>query len=222
MLCSVFGVRSPTVTTPHLVELYKIMEEWSKVMETGATPPVDIFPALKWVPEFLLGNWITRSRDVGKAMDRLYNRMVMHVIERRARSGSRNSFIDTLLDQKELLHNLTPNQLNFLGGVLMEGGSDTSSSIILVFVQAMTNFPHVQTKAQRELDSVVGEDRSPLWSDYAKLPYVAMIVKETMRWRPVTPLGFPHAASERKKHTSPLLPGPKGLVARLLLSNDTL
>ena len=203
MLCLVFGVRSPTVTTPHLVELYEIMEEWSKVMETGATPPVDIFPALKWVPECLLGNWITRSRNVGKAMDTLYGRMVSHVIQRRRRSGSRHSFIDAVLDQDELGRNLTPNQLNFLGGVLTEGGSDTSSSIILAFVQAMTCFPHVQKKAQRELDRVVGEDRSPLWSDYTHLPYISMIVKETMRWRPVTPLAFPHAASEGKRRHRP-------------------
>lgn len=197
------------------------MEEWSKIMETGATPPVDIFPALKWVPECLLGNWITRSRNVGKAMDRLYSRMVSHAIQRRAQSGSRHSFIDALLDQKELTHNLTPNQLNFLGGVLMEGGSDTSSSIIIAFIQAMVNFPHVQKKAQRELDAVVSEDHSPLWADYAKLPYVAMIIKETMRWRPVTPLGFPHAASEGKiRDAVPLLPsgGVVGVVAKMLVS----
>ena len=198
MLCSVFGVRSPTVKTPHLVELYKIMEEWSKVMEAGATPPVDIFPFLKWVPERLLGNWITRSQDVGKAMDRLYGRMVSHVIQRRARSGSKNSFIDAVIDQKTLARNPTLNHLAFLGGVLMEGGSDTSSSMILAFIQAMINFPHVQIKAQQELDTVIGEDHSPVWADYARLPYIAMIVKETMRWRPVTPLGFPHAASEGK------------------------
>ena len=184
------------------------MEEWSKVMETGATPPVDIFPALKWVPERLLGNWITRSRDVGKGMDRLYSRMVSHVRQRRARSRSRKSFIDAVLDQDDLARDLTPNQLNFLGGVLMEGGSDTSSSIILAFVQAMHSFPHVQKKAQQELDRVVGEDRSPLWSDYAQLPYVSMIIKETMRWRPVTPLAFPHAASEGKKRSLLIPLGP--------------
>lgn len=204
----VFGVRSPTVTTPHLVGVYEIMDEWSNVIETGATPPVDIFPALKWVPERLLGNWITRSRNVGKATDRLYTRMVSHVIQRRTQLGSRHSFLDAVLDQDELAGNLTANQLNFLGGILTEGGSDTSSSIILAFVQAMTNFPHVQKKAQRKLDSVVGEDRSSLWSDYAQLPYISMTVKETMRWRPVPPLAFPHAVSEGKKKP-PSLSSPR-------------
>ena len=204
----VFGVRSPSITTPHLVELYEIMKQWSLVMETGATPPVDIFPALKWVPEWLFGNWVTRSRRIGNAMDRLYSRMVSHVEYRRARPGNstRQSFIDTVMDQEQLAQNLTPNQLNFLGGVLMEGGSDTSSSIILAFIQAMINCPDVQMKAQCEIDAIIGGDRSPLWSDYAKLPYIAMILKETMRWRPVTPLSFPHASSEgrlRSRRNSP-------------------
>lgn len=168
------------------------MEEWSQVMETGATPPVDIFPALKWVPERFFGNWITRSCNVGTAMDVLYSRMVSRVKQRRLKAGSRGSFLDGVLDQQEKLA-LSHSELKFLCGGMMEGGSDTSASMILAFIHAMIKFPQVQRKAQEEIDSVVAEDRSPLWSDYAQLPYVSQIIKETMRWRPVTPLAFPHA-----------------------------
>lgn len=191
-----YGIRSPRSTTPHFVQLYSMMEEWSEVMETGATPPVDIIPALKWVPEGLLGNWITRSRNVGKAMDNLYGSLVRHVQRRRAKVGSRDSFLDSILDQPKLVQDLTPNQINFLCGVVLEGGSDTSASIILAFIHAMIKFPQVQEKAQQEIDAVVGDTRSPVWSDYSKLPYTAMVIKETMRWRPVTPLAFPHCSSK--------------------------
>lgn len=68
--------------------------------------------------------------------------------------------------------------------------------MLLAFIHAMVKWDKVQKKAQEEIDSVIGEDRSPLWSDYEKLPYVSMIIKETMRWRPVTPLAFPHALAE--------------------------
>ena len=121
--------------------------------------------------------------------------MVSHVMQRRLKVGSRGSFLDGILDQQEKL-SLTRNQLNFLCGVIMEGGSDTSSSTILAFIQAMIKFPHVQKKAQQQIDTIVGEGRSPIWSDYPDLPYVAMVVKETMRWRPITPLSIPHALSE--------------------------
>ena len=171
------------------------MEDWSKVMETGATPPVDVLPILKYIPERFFNNWRTRSRNVGKEMDALYGKMVSRVMQRRLKIGSANSFLDGVLDQQDKL-NLNRNELNFLCGVLMEGGSDTSSSIILAFLHAMIKYPEVQKRAQQEIDSVMGEERSPVWSDFSRLPYINMIVKETMRWRPVTPLAFPHATSE--------------------------
>ena len=166
-------------------------------MESGATPPVDIFPFLKIVPEWLLGNWVSRSRDVGKRMDALYGAMQARVIARRRQEGSKDALIDKVLDQQEKL-GYSQNQVNFLGGVLMEGGSDTTSTMILVFIQAMIMDPHVQSKAQKEIDEVCGEDRSPCWSDHTRLPYINMIVKETMRYRLVTPLAFPHALAKGK------------------------
>jgi len=191
--------------------LYDLMENWSKIMETGgkslhgrsvnmliavtATPPVDIFPFLHHIPEKVFGMWRSRATDVQQEMNKLYSDMIQHVVKRREASGSKDSFMDIVLDQNDKL-GLNNHQLYFLGGVMMEGGSDTSSSIIISFVQAITKWPEVQAKAQKEIDAVVGEDRSPVWSDYGQLPYVAATVKEAMRWRPVVPLGFPHAVAE--------------------------
>jgi hypothetical protein len=59
----------------------------------------------------------------------------------------------------------------------------------------MTRCPDVQKRAQQESDAAVGEDRSPAREDYEKLAYVAA-VKESMRWRPVVPLAFPHVLAE--------------------------
>ncbi|TVY29831.1 Cytochrome P450 monooxygenase, partial [Lachnellula hyalina] len=191
----VYGIRSATVDTPHLVKLFELMEGFSEIMEPGSTPPVDIFPILKYLPESLFGDWRTRARDVGKKMDTLYGKMVSQVMKRRLASGSAGSFLDCIFDKQDKL-NLTRDEINFICGVLLEGGSDTSSSVIIAFIHAMIKYPNVQKKAQAEIDQIVGQSRSPLWSDYARLPYIAMIVKETMRWRPVVPLGFPHASSE--------------------------
>lgn len=136
-------------------------------------------------------------------MNALYSSMLGHVERRRQSQGSNGSFMDIVLDQNEKL-GLGRHELYFLGGVLMEGGSDTSSSVITAFVHAMTKWGDVLHRAQEEIDAVVGEDRSPLWSDYEKLPYVAQVVKEAMRWRPVVPLAFPHAAAEGEPTLSPV------------------
>ncbi|KAL4772057.1 cytochrome P450 [Aspergillus nidulans var. acristatus] len=191
----VYGVRTPSVHTAHMTQLYEMMENWSKVMEPGNTPPVDIYSLLHYIPQKLFGNWLSRAKGVRDEMRQLYGQYLDLVDSRRKKIGSTGSFMDTVLDQNEIL-GLTRHQLYFLGGVLMEGGSDTSSSIILAFIHAMTKWPQVLKKAQAEIDSVIGEDRTPVWSDYSSLPYVAATVKEAMRWRPAVPLAFPHAAAE--------------------------
>lgn len=164
-------------------------------METGATPPVDIFPWLKLLPEKVFGSYVTRARSIGHQMETLYDEILSKVIARRESGRRLGSFMDKVLDQQKK-NELAPNQLRFIGGVLMEGGSDTSSSLILVIIQAMIKYPAIKQKAQAEIDAVVGPDRSPQWSDLDNLPYINMIVKEGHRWRPILPLGFPHALGE--------------------------
>ena len=180
--------------------LYHLMEDWSAIMETGNTPPVDIFPWLKYIPERLLGSYVSRARNIGSQMSNLYSDVLERVKNRREKDSSAqlSTFMDKVLDAQEK-NALPPNQLRFIGGVLMEGGSDTSSSLILAIVQAMIHHPEVQRKAQEEIDEVVGAGRSPQWLDLERLPYINMIVKEGHRWRPILPLCFPHALGEGKQ-----------------------
>jgi cytochrome P450 len=165
-------------------------------MEPGATPPVDIFPIFHWLPESLYKNWITTSKTVGLNMNSLYSSLLNRVRQRRQNPDyNRGSMMDMVLDQNEKL-GLTDHQIYFICGVMVEGASDTTATAIQSFIHAMTKWPVVLRKAQAEVDSVVGEERTPTWEDYASLPYVAATVKEAMRWRPVVPLAFPHAATE--------------------------
>lgn len=58
-------------------------------------------------------------------------------------ASAETPFMDRVLDGQEK-NQLSRNELYFLGGVLMEGGSDTSSSLILVIILAMMAYPNVQ------------------------------------------------------------------------------
>ncbi len=60
--------------------------------------------------------------------------------------------------------------------------SETSASATLTFILAMLMHPDIQVKAQREIDSVVGSDRLPDFSDQSHLPYLAAVLKEVLRY----------------------------------------
>jgi hypothetical protein len=60
----------------------------------------------------------------------------------------------------------------------------------------MMLFPDVQRKAQAEMDNVFGGPTLPTVTDQEKLPYLNAIVKESIRWHSVAPLGIPHRTDE--------------------------
>ena len=54
----------------------------------------------------------------------------------------------------------------------------------------MTLFPDIQSKAQEEIDHVVGNDRLPVLADRDNLPYLSALQSEIYRWGPVVPTGL--------------------------------
>ncbi len=56
----------------------------------------------------------------------------------------------------------------------------------------MSLYPDIQKKAHAELDAVVGNDRLPDLDDRDSLPYLNALIKESLRWFPVGPLGQSH------------------------------
>ena len=70
--------------------------------------------------------------------------------------------------------------------------------------------PEVQTRAQDELDVVVGRFRTPTSADVPNLPYIQAMVKESLRWRPALPLGIPHSTTEDDWYEGMFI--PKGTI----------
>ncbi|KUI61929.1 O-methylsterigmatocystin oxidoreductase [Cytospora mali] len=190
----VFGFRTTTRKSKHMVKLYEVMDGISKIFETGALPPEDILPLFRLLPQRLWGNWKDKMDHVRELIDSLYHPCVSHVIKRREAYGSKGCFLDDLLNQQDKLQ-MTRHEVDIMCGNLVEGGSDTTATMMQVFLQAMAIHREALLEAQREMDAVVGPERSPVCADYDRLPHVAMLVKEIMRWRPVAPTAFPHATA---------------------------
>lgn len=66
-------------------------------------------------------------------------------------------------------------------------GTDTVAILLEWILARMVLHPDIQSKAQREIDSVLGS-RPVSDSDLARLPYLTAVVKETLRMHPPGPL----------------------------------
>ena len=83
------------------------------------------------------------------------------------------------------------------------------------FFLAMVGHPDVQEKAHKELDAVVGLHRLPTCEDLDSLPYVTAIVKETVRWQAVAPIGLLHRTIQDDEYNGYFIPKGSDVLANL-------
>ncbi|KAJ4304951.1 hypothetical protein N0V90_000479 [Kalmusia sp. IMI 367209] len=193
ILASVYGVRGTRELTERF---FRIQDEWAGMLDMGAFPPLDVWPWLKYVPDFLtpwLG-WRRKSRELGKAQKGFYDEMFA-VGRRRVKEGAaEDSFLKKLVERREK-EGFTDVELVYIAGFLIEAGADTTANGLLTFILAMAAHPEIQKVAQDEVDSVF-KNEMPKDIDAAKLPYLQAVFFEALRWRPSFPLSIPHATSK--------------------------
>ncbi|KAF5360049.1 hypothetical protein D9758_007624 [Tetrapyrgos nigripes] len=78
--------------------------------------------------------------------------------------------------------------MKMMGATTILASSDTTSAAIGTFILCMALNPHVQHKAQEEIDQILGNDRLPNFEDRPSLPYIEAIYREVLRWCPIIPL----------------------------------
>jgi cytochrome P450 len=89
----------------------------------------------------------------------------------------------------ERVENHAEELIKDIGAMAYLAGADTTVSTTMSFFLAMLVYPEVQSKAQAEIDRVVGRERLPEMEDMEFLPYVSAVVAESLRWLPVVPMG---------------------------------
>ncbi|GAB0138040.1 hypothetical protein EsDP_00006287 [Epichloe bromicola] len=208
ILASVYGQRGVSFDSPNVQALYHAQDQFTAILEQGASPPVDAFPFLKSLPEFL-APWKTRAKAVRKEQKTLYLKLLWETRKRLEAGKGGDCFLRTMLQGQEK-NNMDDEHLAYLAGNLMEAGSDTTASTLLSFLLAMIKNPGEFRKAQDEVDAVCGPLRSPSSEDVHRLPFIKACMDETLRWRPVAPGGVPHALTQDDTYEGYFL--PKGTV----------
>ncbi|KAB2573838.1 Cytochrome P450 monooxygenase patH [Lasiodiplodia theobromae] len=175
ILASVYGQRGKRFDSPRVQALYEVQDRWNEMIEPATAPPVEDFPILKYLPEFIC-TWKRKVRAIRHGQKSLYFALLEET-RQKVREGQTDCFMAKLLARQEEIQ-MDDEHLAHLCGIFMEAGSDTTASVLLTFVLAMASHSEVLKKAQEELDSVCGPDRSPNWDDCKQLTYMPAIINE--------------------------------------------
>ncbi|PVF97871.1 cytochrome P450 [Serendipita vermifera] len=173
---------------PYVVDAEKAMDIFSVTTQPGAFL-VDVFPIMRYIPSWFPGASFKRQAekwkaDLNRASDRPFDK-VMNDIKS---NNIKKSFLHEHLSQPHLSEK-DAELIKWSAISMYLGGSDTSASLSRIFMLAMIMNPEAQRKGREEVYGLLGSSRLPTFEDREKLPYIEAILKESMRWHPVVPLG---------------------------------
>lgn len=117
ILSSVFGQRGASFNSPKVQALYHAQEQFTSILEPGATPPVDAFPFLKYLPAFL-SPWKLKAKQIRHEQSSLYFKLLNETRESLSRGVSTMSFMENVLVDQEKM-GLNDEQIAYLGGILV-------------------------------------------------------------------------------------------------------
>ncbi|KAF9263088.1 cytochrome P450 [Marasmius fiardii PR-910] len=173
-----------------LVDLAEhVMDGFANTLRPGAYL-VDTLPFLKYVPNWFPGATFKRQARHWRSLLQKFVEEPYAAVKSNMKSGTyRHSFTSSLVEESSL-NSEEENDIKWSSAMLFAGGADTTVSSLYSVILALVLNPEVQSRAQAEIDEVVGRDRLPSLRDRGSLPYLKALVTEAMRWHSVAPFNF--------------------------------
>ncbi|KAG1830326.1 cytochrome P450 [Suillus variegatus] len=165
------------------------------------------FPFLEKLPSWCFGahSLIGRSRELSQ---HLLNQPFNEVKAQVANGTASRSLITDFLSQPH--DDADEDTMKAVALPIYMAGMETTATVLQTFLLAMVLYPDVQVRARAEIDQVVRHDKMPCLNDRASLPYIDAILREVMRWYPITPLGFARATLDDDVYDGHFI--PKGTI----------
>lgn len=215
IMTATYGHRVADWNDPVISRVYKVLEHFSQMAEPGAWL-VDSFPLLAKLPSRMVQNWWNIGREWFEYDSKVYLDLYLDLVEKVKKGTAPDCFIRDVyerIQQSPEKHAISDELAAYAAGSLVEAGSESTSTVINAWIMACQLFPDVVGPAQEELDRVVGPERMPTFDDEDKLPYIRAMVKETLRWWPITKPGMPHSVTEDDWYEGYFI--PKGSVVAI-------
>ncbi|XP_040608633.1 cytochrome P450 2D4 [Mesocricetus auratus] len=106
---------------------------------------------------------------------------------------------------------------------LFMAGMVTSSTTLSWALLLMILHPDVQSRVQKEIDDVIGQERHPEMADQVRMPFTNAVVHEVQRFGDILPLGVPHKTSRDIEVQGFIIPKGTTLITNLssVLKDET-
>ncbi|KAI8947779.1 cytochrome P450 [Xylaria longipes] len=209
IMASVFGIRGTDISPEgKIMTFFDIQAVWSIIISQGGAPPLEIFPFLQYIPDFLTPwkRWKQKSESVKQRQHKLYHDLVVEAKTRIAEGKSQESFAAAVLRNNDKTE-YSGDELDYILGFMLEAGSDTTASTFQTFTLAMATHPDLQAQLQEEVDRVFGPKVMPSASASSDdLPLLRACFYELLRWRPGAPMAIPHATTRDDVYEDMLIP----------------
>ncbi|KAF8607575.1 cytochrome P450 [Ceratobasidium sp. AG-I] len=202
--CLVYGIRCEKHEDTIVHGMQTIMTRISEMLMPGGKPPVEDFPWLNYLPDFV-SPWRARSKELGNWMNELYTGLAEAGYERGLK-GLNTNILAYKLRTDEDQNGLTHHEQAFICGVVLEGGSDIVAVALLTCIMALVQHPESQKRAQAEIDHISDEATLPRWQDQQSCSFVRSVIKEVLRWRPPNPICVPHKLEQDDHYNGFFLP----------------
>ncbi|THU84289.1 cytochrome P450 [Dendrothele bispora CBS 962.96] len=153
---------------------------------------VEFFPWLNKLPDWI-APWKPWANEWHRKDSEMFLNYYKEVRDRVLAGDERPSLVSSLVKRRDE-NKFSDKENAWVAGVMISAGAETTAAVMSWLMLAMTLNPEVQRKCHEELDNVVGRHRMPNFNDYESLPYICAVVREILRWRPVTvdPIGLQH------------------------------
>ncbi|CUA76075.1 O-methylsterigmatocystin oxidoreductase [Rhizoctonia solani] len=205
--CLNYGIRCATYDDP-------VVHDMETIMTFIPRPPIDHFPFLRYLPDFMMGNWRLKAERVRTLINKVYGGLARIGWER----GSNGLNTDNLAYKLRLNEGVTLSTRNHqaqICGIVLEGGSDIVAGVISTVILALLDDMQSQYRARQEIDGIYDEDTLPRWDDEQKMPFVRAVVKETLRWRPPLPTCVPHRLEQDDTYAGYFIPKDSRVICNI-------
>lgn len=199
-----YGTRITKYEGSQAQAFFRGVKLYNELTDSAAHPPVNFCWPLQYVPK-RWAYWKRLADTTRGIRDELYGsqyELCERAIEKNKQTGC---YVEELILNREKL-GLTREEIIGMGGVMMDGGAETTASFLQSFVLALINNPHVQERGQKEIDSVVHLDRWPTLDDYERVPYIRAIADEVHRFRTILPIAIPHVSTKEIQYSHYRIP----------------